>query len=580
MIASGAVPQIESDAEIYCSLKYNIKEKSGKLRIRENQSVKKIYHGDRTVASESVFTYGSKKVTAEINGEKLSEYYANTIGIAAPEDFKSGDVFEYEIDSEYKDIVFVPIIFIRNDGYIKEWKLEIKHEKDIAIEFDFFFPRDSIPCVVTRDKKKTALEFKDIPYGKRLFLFPYNHLQSAILISVYREGELITPTTPSKFMQWYSDYASLKRNIDSSLHQELDSLLLNQDDDTVQLRIIHDYIRKNIRYMTNLPGSNGIIPNDPDSFYLLKYGDCKDRAMFVSRVADIAELDVEMGLVHTMDVPSFHGKVHPSLFNHVICAYPLEDSICYFDPTAKYSRFGNPLNTIASKEILILDPQNPRYEVLPPSGTDPSLEIRIKADLDSLESSTADIIVRNGLEYELTVANNEFSASEFENYFSFIMNRRISDMLFRRVLKKEEFHDRTEYTAEADISDLLIPSRNKIYISHLPFNIGDKDLEDRLDDNYPLTLGESFGIKLGIYLNAPRFRIEPDSIMHFLNEDIYYTASSKQEDSSGVKLEYYYRRIPGSISGETRNEFIHFGLNLMYEKKEMFTITGRNGEAD
>jgi len=289
-------------------------------------------------------------------------------------------------------------------------------------------------------------------------------------------------------------------------------------------------------------------------------------------------LQVKMGLVNYGIMPKFPGRVHPSLYNHVICVYNDGEKDHYFDLTAKFSEFGNPLNYLAGKEVLILDHDHPRFARITSPGIEPSLEISVEGDIGNPAEARASIKVRNDLQYECMMASDDLSSDDFERYFE----RRVEDILLKIGISEIEFAgeypDRIELTSKIDISGFMIPSKTRIYLPQLPFALGDKSIAERQEDTLPVYMGKPTVLNLELNLKTTGLSAESDSVFLAFDSSSYYSAAIEMEDSSTVKVSYYYRRYPEEIAGPRREQFIDFCLGLMNYRKEMFKVNGRRDE--
>ncbi|GEM_PF-3062281 len=590
-----------SDIVITKTTRYDIeRNKEGFININEFTEIERHYLSERTAKSQLavLFEYPDMKIkglSGKINGKKLhknqiGDYYSNDpdifnrkvrIHYILPEDdLNKGDIFQYSYTAELRKNMFFPLLKIGNDGYIGNQTYEFNHPDKISLAFDFFFPRDSITMLLIRDREKTVLEFWDIPRQPMLPFFAHNDLMAEILVTVKVDDDDITPTSPDAFACWYTQYAGLKRSLDYATEQEILERFGNAPSDTSRMREIHDYVRQNIRYVSEWNDTSGIIPHDPDSVYLKKYGDCKDRAFLVSCIADLFGEEVKMGLVNTDLVPTFGEKVHPSLYNHVVCVYPREDGTVYFDPTARYSWFGNPMNYLSGREILVLDTGSAHYERITPAREDPSLEIEVRGTIDTPDAVATYFRIRNELQYHMMAASGKTSSSEFNAYFEETIKDRLIKIGLRDIVRGEEFPDRNEFTAVGDFSAFMIASGNKIYFPMMPFVLGDKSIADRRNDSFPLYMGKSSALKLDMYIGAPGYEVIPDSATLKFSDDVYYTAKISSDSTGTIRLSYYYHRYPEVISGEVRESFIDFCLDLMQFRKKMFTILRRDREND
>ncbi len=240
--------------------------------------------------------------------------------ISFPTEIDTGKSGYYEYQKEYKDIAYFPVMFIPNLNKVDEYSIVVKHPSGVKINFDIIFTIKDVPYTIdTTSDKETILKFSSIKYSDHLPYYPFNRFHAAVLTSVQYQGN-INPVTPADFSQWYFNL------LDSSVYSadfntpDLHSAITAAPTNRGKIKLIYDYVRKNIRYIAEEQGLNAIVPRDPTTVFTRKYGDCKDKAFLVSAIAKKYGITVYPVLVSTNPKLPFKA-VHPTLFNHVICLY-------------------------------------------------------------------------------------------------------------------------------------------------------------------------------------------------------------------------------------------------------------------
>ena len=586
----------KNDLEYFCDILLKVKIEDANIEIEKNAKIKKIYLKEKSSESQIVFipefrNQKISKVKAQINGEKIKKgnlgydyipvpdefYHQMKLFYIAPTfDLKPGDIFIHKFRINYDNIMFIPIEEIPNEGYIKEYRYSIKHPKEMNVHFTFFFPRDSIPYIIDKQRDDiTSLYIENVKPDSFLPLHEFNNILASFMVTLTKNNEAALPITPDRFVSWYYNYGELGRRLDSLTIPDIKSLFDSTQSDTALLREIHDYVRHNIRYVSEYEKKHDIVAYHPNRVFRNKYGDCKDRAMLVTAIADMYGLDVKMGLVHYDLNYDFGSLVHPALFNHVICYYKNENREYYFDPTARFSMFYNPLNYLSGRDILILDKSNPRWDQIHPASEKPTLELIIDVDPESLQSAIARLYIRNELQYEFLSAEMHLSDIEYYQYIEDRLEKSFIKIEFDNIKEINQFDDHIEFSADADLSGFAIQSSDKIYFPQLAFALGDKIIAKHRGNSAPMHMGKPLILNLELYLNDSTYSCIPDSGNLFLDDSTYYKTSISTGDSGNMIISYYYKRYSEIIQGERKEPFIDFCLDLMTFRKEMFTITKR-----
>lgn len=156
----------------------------------------------------------------------------------------------------------------------------------------------------------------------------------------------------------YAWYVDLVKNVDLTEDLELkhltDSLIKNEPDDLSKLRKIFYWVQNKISYIAYEDGMNGYIPRDAGVVCKQRFGDCKDMANVIVRMAKHAGLPVYRAWIGTNEIPyQFSEFAAPFSANHMIAAYLGPKDTLFLDATGKDHPFGLPTAMIQGKEAII-----------------------------------------------------------------------------------------------------------------------------------------------------------------------------------------------------------------------------------
>lgn len=116
-----------------------------------------------------------------------------------------------------------------------------------------------------------------------------------------------------------------------------------------QTQAIFDWVRSNIRYVSIVLGSGGIVPRPAASVIANRYGDCKDHATLMRALLAAKGIGSESVLVNTQPEYQFSPIPQPN-FDHVVVHIP--ELNLYADPTNKNSTFGTLGDGLYDKPVL------------------------------------------------------------------------------------------------------------------------------------------------------------------------------------------------------------------------------------
>lgn len=494
--------------------------------------------------------------------------------IIFPDDIQKGDSAVISYKQEFADIAFLPIEIIPNIDSVKAYDLIFNHPENIRIDFEIIYSRESTDYNIDRtNPRKTTLSFNQFDYQKPLQYYPYNDFQAAILVKITDNGKPVTPHNPGDFLKWYGSLVDLSPRFNLSQENPLDAEIKKVQSPLEKLKIIHEYVQKNIRYIADYRYSNAYIPREPAFTFKNNYGDCKDRAYLISAIAKSYGIDVDMALVNSEPFPPFKG-LHVTEFNHVICAYNDGSQMLYFDPTAKYCEFGNLPEGLAGKQVFILDREKPRFEVIHAPNFNPSIEIEISGDLSHPENCTAVVVLRNNFFHDAMYSETELTGIELKN----ILSKMVSSNLYRIILDDfqqiNKGRDSITLHAKADLSNFIISSTAKKYIPKTAFILIDKEILDRKKDNYLVQLESRNHLKIKIDLDITGYEVDVEEFVLGKEESTFFSSSTLKGDSNWLSILYNYQQ-PEKQFNLDKKTLLKFCEEYLTSKKEMFILRSR-----
>ncbi len=489
-----------------------------------------------------------------------------------PGDIKQGDAAVISYKQEFENIAFLPVNIIPNIDSVKAYDLIFNHSENIRVDFEIIFSREPVDYNIDRtDPHRTTLCFNNFNYQKPLFFYPYNDFQAAVLVKITNNGKPVTPHNPEDFINWYGNKVDLAPGFNLSPEDPLDAEVQKAPSPLQKLKIIYEYVQKNIRYIADFRNLNAFTPREPSFTFKNNYGDCKDRAYLISALAKSYGIDVDMALVNTEPVPPFKA-LHLTEFNHVICAYNDGRQMLYFDPTTKHCEFGNLPEIEIGKQVFILNRERPRFEVITAPNFNPSIEIEITGDLANPKNCSALVVVRNDHFHEAIHAENELTSIELEN----ILSKLISLNLYRIILddfqqiKKES--DSLTLSAKADLSNFIISSATKKYIPKTAFLLADKEILNRKKDDYLVQMESGNHLKMKIDLNISGYEADVEEFVLGRKGSTFFASSVMQDDSNRLTVSYNYQQPQKQFDLENKEGFLDFCEEYLMCKKEMFIL--------
>ncbi len=142
--------------------------------------------------------------------------------------------------------------------------------------------------------------------------------------------------------KWYYDLSEPQMKAAIEIKNLVSNLTVGAKTEEEKLKVIYEWIRDQVRYISVSIGIGGYQPHPADEIYVNHYGDCKDMTTLLCTMAREAGIEAYQALISTwpngvidIELPS------PFQFNHVIAFFPtVGDSGTWLDATEKGCPFG------------------------------------------------------------------------------------------------------------------------------------------------------------------------------------------------------------------------------------------------
>jgi hypothetical protein len=155
----------------------------------------------------------------------------------------------------------------------------------------------------------------------------------------------------------FNDLAKGTTEPTAEIEHLVNELMQGVHDPQERARRIFHWIQENIRYVAIEIWTNYVRPHEARTVYQNRYGDCKDMAVLLVAMLEVAGIESHIALVRTRERGELDESV-PSLiwFDHaVVAAYPAGE-LTWLDPTTGVTRFGElPWPDQGAWALIVLD---------------------------------------------------------------------------------------------------------------------------------------------------------------------------------------------------------------------------------
>ena len=459
---------------------------------------------------------------------------------------------EISYTKTFYDVKFLDPLYF-NDVYTvlsSEIKIEIPEWLDLEISqwnFDKENPEASIE--VKKKSKIYSYSLSDIAPINKFRSQPRRNKINAHLICLPKsytvkgkKKKLIQDT--GDLYGWYRSLVNKVDNNSSILDKKVKELTAGIADDKEKIKKIFYWVQDNIRYIAFEYGLMGFQPEECQSVYNNKYGDCKGMANLTKEMLLLAGYDARLTWIGTNDLPYTYDLPSLIVDNHMICTVFLDDEKVFLDATEKYSDLGSYAHRIQGKQVMIEDNETYIIDQIPVSDYKLNKE-ETKQELNIQDNTK---LVGTG---HLTFSGSRIS------WLKYLMSG-IPEKDWDKTLRK--------YIGNSDKNiDLKIVGEPNL-------KSRDEDLEISYDisiDNNITNIGSEMYVNPEIDFQFKNFRLEDD-------RDIAYEFSNKYyiKNTTGINIPSGWKStyLPEAVTIENDNYAFHLAYNdeggkIIYTKK-------------
>lgn len=154
---------------------------------------------------------------------------------------------------------------------------------------------------------------------------------------------------------WYYQLILEVDNQPKKLQEMVDKLTSMASSEEEKIKNIFYWVQDNIRYIAFEDGIAGYQPQNCQTVFFNRYGDCKGMANLTKEMLNLAGLDARLVWLGTKSVATDYSTPCLASDNHMICAVKQGDNFLFLDGTEKYIELGNYAERIQNQEVLIED---------------------------------------------------------------------------------------------------------------------------------------------------------------------------------------------------------------------------------
>ncbi|CAA6798462.1 MAG: Transglutaminase-like enzyme, putative cysteine protease [uncultured Aureispira sp.] len=154
---------------------------------------------------------------------------------------------------------------------------------------------------------------------------------------------------------WYAQLVAEVENKPEELNEIVETLTASASSEEAKIKNIFYWVQDNIRYIAFEDGIAGYQPENCQTVFFNRYGDCKGMANLMKEMLKLAGFDARLVWLGTKSVATNYSTPCLASDNHMICAVKQGADFLYLDGTEKYTLLGAYAERIQNQEVLIED---------------------------------------------------------------------------------------------------------------------------------------------------------------------------------------------------------------------------------
>jgi hypothetical protein len=313
-------------------------------------------------------------------GELVSDVKAKVLQIPAAD---PGNIVGYEYEKEEQPMVLQDAWDFQREIPVRESHYSLQLPPGWAYKALWFNYPENKPAENGTQLQWSVSDVKSIREEPEMP--PLAGVSGKMVVSFFPQGgaSLRGFSNWSEMGNWYLNLTSGRRDASPEIKQQVASLTASATTPLDKMRVLAQFLQKDIRYVAISLGIGGFQPHAAPDVFTHRYGDCKDKATLLSSM--LSQIGVES---YYVVINAERGSVtaetaaNIGAFNHVILAinlpagvsdpslvaiaqHPRLGRLLYFDPTNETTPFGEIGGYLQANYGLLVTPDGGELVELP-----------------------------------------------------------------------------------------------------------------------------------------------------------------------------------------------------------------------
>ena len=294
-----------------------------------------------------------------------------------------GYTYHYELEKKYEDVKYFTSLYFNDEYPVMKKEINVTVPNWLTVELkEFNFEGNKIVKTKTINTDNTItytykLEnvtafYKEESAPGNSYIYPH----ILIIAKAYKDnGKTVTLfNSAADLYKWYKSLVDLMKDDPSVFADKVKELTIGAKTDEEKIKRIYYWVQDNIRYIAFEDGLAGFKPDESQSVFQKRYGDCKGMANLIKQMLKIAGYDARLTWIGTKHIAYDYTTPSLAVDNHMICVVFLKGKKYFLDGTEKYNSLGDYAERIQSKEVMIEDGDKFIIEKIQPGNADTNKE--------------------------------------------------------------------------------------------------------------------------------------------------------------------------------------------------------------
>jgi hypothetical protein len=296
-----------------------------------------------------------------------------------------GYTYNYEVEKKYDDVKYFTSLFFNDDYPVIKKTIIVTIPDWLTVELkEFNFEGNKILKTKTQDPKKNTTTYtytlehvpaisKEGNAPGRSYIYP--HILIIAKSFKNKDKEVTLFNSAADLYKWYKSLVDLMKDDTNVMKEKVKELTANAKTDEEKIKNIYYWVQDNIRYIAFEDGIAGFKPDESNSVFEKRFGDCKGMANLNKQMLKLAGFDARLTWIGTKHIAYDYSTPSLAVDNHMICTLFWKGKKYFVDGTEKYNSFGEYAERIQNKEVMIEDGDKFIIEKVPISTNEANKEI-------------------------------------------------------------------------------------------------------------------------------------------------------------------------------------------------------------